>query len=226
MAYREVGTMDIEQVIRRWLAGEKIRAIARLTGLDRNTIRRIVRSAEKVGVRREAPWPDHGKLQAIRQGIGRPGATVASSEAEQRRKPRTDQIRTWLEKDHLLLTKVHELLDREGLVVSYSALYRFARKWCDFGTASSITVRRAESSAGEMAEADFGRLGMLQELGSCQPRTVHGFILTLGYGWLTCVIPGFKQDLPTVIDGFERALAFFGGCPRRIVIDGMKACIG
>jgi hypothetical protein len=28
--------MDIEQVIRRWLAGEKIRAIARLTGLDRN----------------------------------------------------------------------------------------------------------------------------------------------------------------------------------------------
>ena len=33
MAYREVGTMDIDQVIRRWLAGEKIRAIARLTGL-------------------------------------------------------------------------------------------------------------------------------------------------------------------------------------------------
>ena len=35
MAYREVGTMDIDQVIRRWLAGEKIRAIARLTGFDR-----------------------------------------------------------------------------------------------------------------------------------------------------------------------------------------------
>jgi hypothetical protein len=82
MAYREVGTTDIEQVIRRWLAGEKIRAIARLTGLDRNTIRRIVRSAEKVGVQREAPRPDPGRLQAIREGIGRPGATVATSEAE------------------------------------------------------------------------------------------------------------------------------------------------
>jgi hypothetical protein len=65
--------------------------------------------------------------------MGRPGAAVAPSEAEQRLKPRTDQIRAWLEKDHLLLTKVHELLGREGLVVSYSALYRFARKWCDFG---------------------------------------------------------------------------------------------
>ena len=72
MAYREVGAMDIDQVIRRWMAGEKIRAIARLTGLDRNTIRRIVRSAEKVGVRREAPWPDAGKLRAIRQRIGDP----------------------------------------------------------------------------------------------------------------------------------------------------------
>ena len=225
MAYREVRMVDIDQVVRRWRAGEGIRAIARLTGSDRNTVRRIVRMAEEAGVRGDTPWPEEDKLQAIRQRMGRPGTTVAVGEAEERLKPRTDQIRTWLDKDHLLLTKVHELLGREGLVVSYSALYRFARKWCEFGTASSITVRRAESLAGEMAEVDFGRLGLLQELGSCRPRVVQGFIMTLGYSRLSCVIPVFKQDLPTVIDCFERALAFFGGCPRRLVIDGMKACI-
>jgi transposase len=225
MAYREVRMVDIDQVIRRWLTGQKIRAIARSTGSDRNTVRRIVRFAEEAGVRGDTPWPEEGKLQAIQQRMGRPGTTVAGGEAEERLKPRTDQIRAWLDKDRLLLTKVHELLGREGLVVSYSTLYRFARKWCDFGTASAITVRRAESLAGEMAEADFGRLGLLQELGSCRPRVVHGFILTLGYSRLCCVIPVFKQDLPTVIDCFERALAFFGGCPRRIVIDGMKACV-
>ena len=65
MAYREVGIMDTDQVIRRWLGGEKIRAIARSTGLDRNTIRRIVRAAEEVGVQREMLWPDDDKLQAI-----------------------------------------------------------------------------------------------------------------------------------------------------------------
>jgi len=51
-----------------------------------------------------------------------------------------------------------------------------------------------------MGEAEFGRLGPLQELGSRQPRMVQGFLLTLGYIRLSCVIPVFKQDLPTVID--------------------------
>jgi len=225
MAYREVGIMDTDQVIRRWLAGEKIRAIARSTGLDRNTIRRIVRAAEEVGVQRETSWPDEDKLQAIRQRMGRPGASVAAGQVEQQLQARSNQIRAWLDKDHLLLTKVHELLGREGLVVSYSALYRFARKWCEFGSASAITLRRAESPAGEMAEADFGRLGPLQELGSCRPRVVQAFILTLGYSRISCVIPVFQQNLPSVIDCFERALMFFGGAPRRIVVDGLKACV-
>ena len=225
MAYREVRMMDIDQVIRRWLAGEKIRAIARSTGSDRNTVRRIVRLDGEVGIAPGTPWPDEDKLRALRERMGRPGAAGAAGEAGQQLKPRTEQIRAWLDKDHRLLTKVHELLGREGLVVSYSTLHRFARKWCEFGRASSITVRRAESLPGEMAEADFGRLGLLQELGSCRPRVVQGFILTLGYSRLCCVIPIFKQDLPTLIDCFERALAFFGGCPRRIVVDGMKACL-
>ena len=62
-------------------------------------------------------------------------------------------------------------------MVSYRTFYRFARKWCEFGRASSITVRRAESLPGEMAEANFDRLGLLQELGSRRPRVVQGFIL-------------------------------------------------
>ncbi len=83
MAYREVRRMDIDQVIRRWLVGEKIRAIARSTGADRNTVRRIVRCAEKQGIGQETPWPDEGKLQVIRQRMGRPGATVAARSRSQ-----------------------------------------------------------------------------------------------------------------------------------------------
>jgi hypothetical protein len=54
MAYREMRRMDIDQVIRRWLAGEGIRSIGRSTGLDRNTVRRIVHLAKKAGVQGQA----------------------------------------------------------------------------------------------------------------------------------------------------------------------------
>src|SRR5438034_9745788 len=82
MAYREVRVMDIEQVIRRWTAGEAIRAIARTTGLDRNTVRRLIRLAEKAGLKAGNPVTEE-QLQLIRKGIGQPGASPESSEAEQ-----------------------------------------------------------------------------------------------------------------------------------------------
>jgi transposase len=113
---------------------------------------------------------------------------------------------------------------REGVEVSYSSLYRFACQHCDFGT-SAVTVRRMDGSPGEVAEVDFGRLGLLHELGSNQPRVVQAFVMTLGYSRLCCVVPVFRQDMATVIDCFERSLEFFQGCPKRIVIDNIKACI-
>ena len=79
MPYRGVRMADIDQVIRRWMAGEKIQAIARSTGSDRNTVRRIVRFAEQAGIRGDTPWPDESKRQAIRQRMGRPGTTVDGS---------------------------------------------------------------------------------------------------------------------------------------------------
>ena len=86
--------MDVEQVTRRWLAGEKIRAIARATGLARNTAKRIVRLAREGGLKPGQTWPAETRLQAIREGIGRPGGP-ASNQAEQTRRSTTlDELRT------------------------------------------------------------------------------------------------------------------------------------
>jgi len=83
--------MDIEQVIRRWTAGEAIRAIARATGLDSNTVRRLIRLAEEIGLKAgDAATEEH--LQLIRKGLGQPGARSQSSEAEQRLQPHRQRI--------------------------------------------------------------------------------------------------------------------------------------
>jgi hypothetical protein len=46
--------------------------------------------------------------------------------------------------------------------------------------------------------------------------------MTMNHSRLSCIVPTFGQDLPSVIDCFEKAFEFFGGCPRRIVIDNFR----
>lgn len=122
-----------------------------------------------------------GRCRAIREHIGRPAVPPAPGEAENRLSGQTERIRKWLEEDRLLLTKVHELLVRQGLDVSYSSLYRFARKHCGFGSAAGATVRRIDCQPGELGEVDFGRLSLFQEPGSPRKRVVHA----LSWCWAT-----------------------------------------
>ena len=225
MAYREVRVVDYKEVIRRWLAGDGFRAVSRGTGLDRKTVRRIVRAAEHLGLKPGDPPPDDKIVAALIGEVKGSHPPAAPGETERSLFPYQDRIRRWLKDDKLLLTRVHDLLAREGVLVPYTSLHRFAHKWCDFGRASSVTVRRLDGKPGEYAEVDFGRLGYLQELGNAKPRVVHGFIMVLGYSRLSCVVPVFRQDLESVIHCFEEAFRFFGGCPSRIVIDNMKSCI-
>ena len=45
MAYREVSRMEIQEIIRRWQAGDSQRKIALGTGLSRDTIAKYVAAA-------------------------------------------------------------------------------------------------------------------------------------------------------------------------------------
>ena len=50
MAFREVHRVEVNEVIRRWQAGESQRGIARAIGLSRNTVEKYVRLAAAAGV--------------------------------------------------------------------------------------------------------------------------------------------------------------------------------
>jgi len=225
MPYREVRVVDCQEVLRRWLAGDGVRPIARATGLDRKTVRRFETVALGLGLRPGDPWPEEKVLAAFVSKTKHPRPPAPPGATEKVLLERRVQIQQWLEQEHLLLTKVHEFLARDGITVPYTSLHRFAQKWCDFGKKPSITLRKLEGKPGEFAEVDFGRLGYLQDLASKKPRLVYAFIMVLGYSRLSCVVPVFRQDLDSVINCFEEAFQFFGGCTARIVIDGMKACL-
>ena len=49
MGYRELSRMEIVEVVRRWQAGESQRAIARATGLARETVKKYLAAASSSG---------------------------------------------------------------------------------------------------------------------------------------------------------------------------------
>ncbi len=54
MAFREVGVVEVREVLRGWLDGAGLRTVGERAGVDRKTARRYVAAAEAAGLSREA----------------------------------------------------------------------------------------------------------------------------------------------------------------------------
>jgi transposase len=229
MAYREIAMWEILEVLRRLGRGERQRAVARATGHGRMTVIRFARAAQELGWTPGKREPDEALAQAVAAKL-RPGAKEREPGAsEELLAPHQDRLREWLVPDDgtrgLQLTKAHELLTRQGVKVPYSSLHRFVTKHCGFADSRRITVRRAESAPGEVAEVDFGRLGLVFDRESGKPRVHHALIVTLLHSRHQYVHICATQKLEDVIAGLEAAWEFFGGVVARVVLDNMKTAI-
>jgi len=225
MGYRELGMVELREIVRRWQGGEGVRAIARATGMDRKTIAEYLRVAQAAGVQPDGGPPSDEQLTTIAAARhpGRPSNTEAPSPELDALRPHTAQIRAWLT-DGLRLTKIYRRLRDQGLPVSYSSLYRFARAACDFG-APAMTVRVAEPPPGEVAEVDFGVLGLWQDPATARRRRVYGLLVTLCFSRYAFLAISLRQDLAAVLDGLESAWVFFGGVVKRLVEDNLKPVV-
>ena len=70
MAYHEISTMDIWEVIRRWHNKQGIREISRSLGYDRKTIRNYISFATKKGLSLDLPLPPREEVLLLLQEIG------------------------------------------------------------------------------------------------------------------------------------------------------------
>jgi transposase len=222
MAYRELGVIEIREVLRRFCMGESLRAIARGTGSDRKTVGKHVAAAVAAGLCRGDAGPTDEHVAAVRavihaEPVGRPAA-VPERLAKHR-----DQIAAWL-KDELRLTKIHRRLRERGVRVPYSSLHRFAQTQLGFG-APTVTVRVAEPPPGEAAEVDFGLLGLWLDPATQRRRRVYGLLVTLCFSRYAFLAIALRQDLTAVLDGLEAAWTFFGGVVRRLVADNLKPVV-
>ena len=167
MAYKEVSRMEIAEVIRRWQSGISLRYIASGTGLSRDTVRRYVAAAKEEGLSLSGPAPSEEQISRL-AAIGRSGPRAVATPAEDLLAPWGDQIYQWLTVDHLQLTRILELLLDRGCEVSYTSLRRFLQRR-NWRRRNPATVRMEDTAPGEVAELDFGRLGLVHDPESGPP---------------------------------------------------------
>ncbi|HSS10203.1 MAG TPA: IS21 family transposase [Acidimicrobiales bacterium] len=225
MAFREVRVFEVREVVRLWLAGEGLRSIERLVGVERKTVRRYVAAAEAAGVNR-----GRGDGQLSDEVIGviveavRPHRTDGRGAAWRTLGAHHDQIAAWVKAD-LTAVKIQELLERQGVLVPLRTVQRYVLEVCGRGRGQGPTVRVADGEPGDELQVDFGRMGLVPDPATGRNRVTYALIFTACYSrhqfvWLT-----HRQTTEAVIEGFEAAWAFFGGVFRTVIPDNMAAIV-
>ena len=220
MSYRELSMIEVKEVLRRHEAGQGLREIARETGLDRKTVRRYVQAVDTAG-------SDEDGVQHVVQLVqSRPLPTPSG--ARQLLEVHREQIAAWLDasagKRALRMTKVHVLLQRHGVQVTYATLCRWAHDELGWRERKP-TVRVDDPEPGHEAQVDFGKMGMLADPTTDRLRQLWCLVVTLSFSRMQFVWPSFEQTTEAVCEGLDAAWSFFGGMAARVLIDNAKSMI-
>ncbi|HQV46672.1 IS21 family transposase [Ornithinibacter sp.] len=224
MAFLEVHMVQVREIIRRWQAGENKMAIGRASGVSARTVGRYIEAAASFGLTQDGEPPGEDVLaQLLRRNHPGPLPT-RETPAAARLAGREEQLARWLQEERLQLTRVHELLIREGVTVSYTSLRRYVRE-AGLWKPAPATLRMADWPPGEVAEMDFGRLGSIIDAESGKKQTVWALLIVLPYSRHCFAWPLLQQTLAESIAGLEAAWQFFGGVPKRLILDNFSAAI-
>jgi transposase len=223
MSYRELTMIEIKEVLRRWQAAQSLHQIARETALDRKTVRRYLGAAKFCGLARNGALDEAAIARVSKRVQERP---AAERTAEWRALDgQRAQIEAWLGGERpLRLRKVHTLLERKGVQVSYWTLRRYAQQELGWRK-KAPTVRLADPPPGQEAQVDFGRMGMLRDAETGKRHVLWALVVTLSYSRYMFVWPTLLQTTAAVCEGLEQAWAFFGAMARTLLPDNCSAMV-
>jgi transposase len=172
------------------------KTIARRLGIDPRTVRRYA-----------------GRLAA---GAGAPSRAAVPGKLDGHAARIDDLARRGL-----TAVQIYQDLRREGEVdVSYATVRRLVR-----------TLRRTEPEVycrmryepGEEGQVDFGEIGRLEVDGVL--RKAYLFVLTLCFSRYAYYELVLDQTVPSFLGALRRAFEYFGGAPRRLKPDNLKAAV-
>ena len=224
MSYRELSMIDVRELLRRWAAGHSMRKIARETGTDRGTAARYIAVAEQLALRRDRELSE-AEVHEVAQRVQARPLPDPSAERKAVAEHKAHIVEWLAKKRPLRLSKIHTLLVRDhGLVASYDTLRRYAMEELGWRK-KEPTILLEDPPAGQEAQVDFGKMGMMLDAATGRVRALWVLIVTLSFSRYQFVWPTFLQTTEAVCEGLDRAWWFFGAMTKTIVPDNMSSVI-
>jgi transposase len=207
------------------------RRIARELGVDRETVARYDR------LRRDRSKPAIVPPGSEQSECSNPAISTAGSEllledlvfieASGRspgRPSQCDPFRDLIKKkldDGLSAQRVwQDLASESGFTGSYSSVKRFVRR---LGATTPLPFRRMECEPGQEGQVDFGSGAWVFEDG--KRRRPHILRVTLSHSRKSYSEPLWQQTTENFIRSLENSFRAFGGVPKTLVIDNLKAAV-
>jgi len=221
MSRRIISVTEITEILYQWCKGISVRKIAESLGNSRNTIRVVIAQAESLGLKQNNS--DKTKLLEVSQLLLEArNMQHTSGSAQKRMAACHDDIKQWLIQKHMTIRQIQRLLAEppRQVIVSEMSLHRYIKRKFEL---KPQTVVHLETIPGEQGQVDFGYVGLMLDPITHRKRRTQAFVMTLSHSRYRFVYFVFKQDTATWIDCHKRAFAFFGGVPKTILLDNLKA---
>lgn len=212
----------LQELVRLHRQGTSAREAARLLGMSRNTVSGYLTALRSAGLLEGAVevLPELAELKA---------ALPANVPPQQ-----TSSIEAWAPRVKVLLAGgaqprgIYDLLrtTEPAFVGSLSAVKRLcARLQRDVGPRPRDVAIPVDTAAGEVAQVDFGYVGYLFDPALQVQRKAWVFVMVLAHSRHLFAKIVFDQRAETWQQLHVEAFATFGGVPRVIVPDNLKAAV-
>jgi transposase len=208
---------DIRELLRRVQLDEPDRRIARDLGISRNTVARYRQWATEQKLLL-GTLPEPAALAALLQ----PAPAERPAHEHSLVEPFRDQVKT-LHEGGVEGQAIWQLLvEQHDFAGSYSSLKRFVRR---LDPGEPRATLRLEVDPGTEAQVDFGFAGPLLDPEHDRVRRAWVFVMTLSCSRHQYAEIVFEQTIDTWLRLHRAAFDFFGGVPRRVVLDNLRAAI-
>lgn len=217
MTGRRLCSMDIHEIVRLKRAGLSNAEIGRQLDRRRKTVRKYVKWAGEQGLLEGPAMPVeqvHELLEAT-MPAGQPPRQESSLAKY------IDEILAFREDDVEMAAIRQRLEEKHKVPISYEALLRLVRRLEDRTPEAFV---RVEVPPGDQAQVDFGYAGItLDETG--RRRKTWAFVMTLSHSRHQYAELVYNQTVESWLACHVHAFEFFGGVPKGLVPDNLKAAI-